>query len=416
MPTWTRGFRGRLAIVAGAALAIRLVHALAIAPASAGVEDAFWFSQVAQSLADGDGFTIFSGNPLAGQAELRATAEHPPLYPLLLALAIKLGITGDEALRALGSLPGALTVVLIGLIARRIAGDAVGLLAASIAAAYPLLIAADGALLAETIYAPLVAGAVLTALHTIERPTPARAALLGALTGLAILTRSEAVLLVPLLLAPVAWLASERRATTLAIATLVAALAVAPWVIRNATTYDRPLLTTNAGGVLAQTNCERAYRGDDLGYLVPACRSERRPGEDEAESDDRWRDEGLDYARDNAGRVPAAAAVRVLRAWGLWQPFRGREEQGRSANVMRLGIVAYYPVLVLAVIGAVQLWRARRRELFVLLAPIALATLTALASYGSIRLRAPADLSLIVLAAAALLVQDRAEPHDRRAL
>src|SRR5688500_1291320 len=131
MPDWTRGFRGRLALIAAAAFAIRLIHVLAIAPASEGIEDAFWFAQVANSVADGNGFTIFSGNVFGSDLERRATAEHPPLYPLLLAAATQLGVTGDEALRALGTLTGTATVVLIGLIGRRVAGDAVGLLAAA---------------------------------------------------------------------------------------------------------------------------------------------------------------------------------------------------------------------------------------------------------------------------------------------
>ena len=413
MPDWTRGFRGRLALIAAGALAIRLVHALAIAPPTAGIEDGFWFGQVANSIAAGDGFTIFSGDVFSGSGETRSTAEHPPLYPLLLAAAIKLGITGDEALRALGSISGTVTVVLIGLIARRLGGNRAGLLAGAIAALYPLLIAADGALLAETIYAPLIAGATLTALHTIDRPSATKAALLGGVTGLAILTRSEAVLLLPLLIAPVAWFAHERRAITLTAATLAAVLVASPWVIRNAQTFDRPLLTTNGGGVLVQTNCDRAYHGNDLGYLVTECRDPRRPGEDEAEADDRWREQGTDYAGDHAGRLPVVAAVRGLRAAGLWQPFRSAEEQGRSANVMKLGIVVSYALIALAVLGATRL-RHRKKELAIVLAPVALALLTALVSYGSIRLRIPADVSIAVLAG--LLVEDRSEPHDRRAL
>ena len=416
MPGWARGFHGRLALVAAVAFAIRVLHALLVAPATSGVEDGFWFSQVAHSIAHGDGFTIFTGNLFGDDLATRVTAEHPPLYPLILAAAIKLGITGDEALRALGAPLGALTVILVGLIARRVAGDRAGIAAAALAAVYPLLIAADGALLAETLYAPLIAATLLTALKTVDRPTGARAAALGALTGLAILTRSEAILLLPLLIAPAAWLARERRALTLVTATATAALVISPWLIRNASTFDKPLLTTNAGGVLAQTNCHRAYHGRDLGYLVSACRTARRPGESEAESDDRWRDEGADYAGDHAGRVPVALAVRALRAFGLWQPFRSADEQGRSANVMKLGIVLYYPLVVLAIAGAIRLGRRRRSDLILVLAPIALAALTALAGYGSVRLRLPADLSLVVLAAAALFVQDRAEADDRRSL
>jgi 4-amino-4-deoxy-L-arabinose transferase-like glycosyltransferase len=392
-----RRFRGRLALIAAVAFAIRLIHLLFVAPGTSGIEDAFWFTQVAHSIANGDGFTILTGTGL----DVRATAEHPPLYPLLLALPVKLGITSDEALRSLGVALGTLTVVLVGLLGRRVGGERAGLAAALIAAVYPLLIAADGALLAETLYAPLIAGTLLLALRTADRPSSRNAAGLGALTGLAILTRSESVLLLPLLVAPVAWLARGRRAVLLGTALAATTLVVSPWVIRNVSTFGKPLLTTNGGGVLAQTNCHRAYHGHDLGYLVSACRSPRRADENESESDARWRDEGLTYAGDNAGRTPAVVAVRALRAWGVWQPFRGATEQGRSANVVKLGVIFYFPLVVLAALGAVEL-RRRRLELLVLLAPVALATLTAMAGYGSIRLRVPADVSLTVLAGTAV--------------
>lgn len=393
------GFGGRLALVAAAALAIRVLHAVAIAPASSGVEDAFWFSQVAHSLASGDGFTIFSGDVFGGEVDRRATAEHPPLYPLLLAAATEAGVSSDEGLRALGSLSGALTVVLIGLLGRRVGGDSVGLVAALIAAGYPLLIAADGALLSETIYAPLVAGMMLAALRVVERPSAGRAATLGAVVGLAVLSRSEATLFAPLLVLPAAWLARERRGLTVLVACACAALVAAPWVARNWARFDRPLLSTNLGGLLANTNCDAAYRGEQIGWLPRECARPARAGEGEAERDARLRREAIEYAGDHPGRLPAVVAVRVLRAWGLWEPFRSAEEQGRSANVMKLGIVLYFALLGLAIYGGATLMRGRRRELAVLLAPVAVATVTAATSYGSVRLRLPGDVALIVLGA-----------------
>src|SRR5207244_8269490 len=100
----------------------------------------------------------------------------------------------------------------VGLIARRLGGPRAGLIAAGIAAVYPVLVAADGAMMSETLYGLLIAAALLTALRLLDRqPGPPLAAALGALIGLATLTRAEALLLLPLLAWPVAARAQARR-------------------------------------------------------------------------------------------------------------------------------------------------------------------------------------------------------------
>src|SRR5205807_3574540 len=123
-----------------------------------------------------------------------------------------LGGTGELAHRSLGALLGAGTIVLIGLLGRRVSGERVGILAAAIAAVYPILVAADGALMSETLYGLLIAAALLVALRLLDRePGLPLAAALGALVGLATLTRAEALLLLPLLAWPVAARAQARR-------------------------------------------------------------------------------------------------------------------------------------------------------------------------------------------------------------
>ena len=100
-------------------------------------------------------------------------------------------------------LMGVVTVVLVGLIGRRVGGDRVGLTAAGIAALYPILIAADGSLRSEALYTMLVAACMWAALRLVDRPTTLRALVLGAFVGLAALTRTEALILLVLLAVPV---------------------------------------------------------------------------------------------------------------------------------------------------------------------------------------------------------------------
>ena len=100
----------------------------------------------------------------------------------------------------------------VGLLGRRVGGPAVGLLGAALAALYPLLIVADGALLSETLFGPIVAFTLLAAWRLGEEPTVRWAALVGLGIGLAALTRSEALLLLPLLALPLAWRGGGGRA------------------------------------------------------------------------------------------------------------------------------------------------------------------------------------------------------------
>src|SRR3954451_9712722 len=179
------GFELRLAAVAAGALAIRIVAAI-VTNDHLVQGDAMTFHQVAQHLADGQGFhQAFAAAP---------TAEHPPGWEVVLAFADKVGVTGYLGHRLLGALIGTVTVVLTGLLGRAVAGARTGLIAAAIAAVYPMLWGADVSLMSETLYGALVVGALLAALWFREGPGWGRAALLGALVALAALTRGEALL------------------------------------------------------------------------------------------------------------------------------------------------------------------------------------------------------------------------------
>src|SRR5919107_1071890 len=144
------GFRGTLAIVALAAVAIRTAATLRHRDYPV-IGDALTFHLEGGHLAHGEGFRrIFEDVP---------TAEHPPLFIVLLAAFTLLGGGGILAQQLLLGLVGAVTVVLVGLLGRRVAGDRAGLLAAALAAVHPLLWLADGALMSESLYGPFVVAA-----------------------------------------------------------------------------------------------------------------------------------------------------------------------------------------------------------------------------------------------------------------
>ena len=126
------GFRGRLAIVALAALAIRTAATIYHRDYPV-IGDALTFHLEGGHLAHGEGFRrVFEDVP---------TAEHPPLFICLIALFTLLGADGFLAQKLLLGLVGTVTVVLVGLLARRVAGERAGLVAAGARRRLPAAVA-----------------------------------------------------------------------------------------------------------------------------------------------------------------------------------------------------------------------------------------------------------------------------------
>ncbi|HEY8865915.1 MAG TPA: glycosyltransferase family 39 protein [Solirubrobacteraceae bacterium] len=401
-----RSFGARLSLVVAAGLVIRLTYALAVARTIQVGGDAYGFHVLGNLLAAGHGYIrpfdyVFSGRSLS-------TAEHPPLYPLYLALFSKLGATSFAWHRVASCLLGTATVAAIGLLGRRVGDDRAGLTSAAIAAVYPLLWVIDGSLMSESLYVLLMVLVALAALRLAERPGTGRASALGAVVGLATLTRGEAIFLIGLLAAPLAWRASSRwrsRLRTFALVCAGTAVVMAPWTARNWATFDRPVaVSDNTGTLLTGANCFNTYHGRELGLWRIDCIPPAR-ARNEAVQAALWRDDGLRYARRHAGRLPVVIAVRVLRTWDLFRP-RAQASyevfEGRNRRAEQAGVLSYYVLLVLAIVG-VALLRRRREVLIVLLAPAVLVTLASVIGYGITRFRAAAEPSIVVLTAIAIV-------------
>jgi hypothetical protein len=390
--------------VAGA-FVVRLAYALAFAPAPPAFADSQFFHDAALRLADGLGYE-------EGFFSLRPTAAHPPLHPLGLAGIALLGGRSIDAQRVLAVCAGTGTVLVVGLIAWRLAGRRAALVAALLCAVYPAFVGADASLMSESLFGLLVACALLQALRQLEAPSTWGMALLGALIGAAALTRSEGLLLVPPALA-LALLAAPRRQRGLRATALVGAtlLVVVPWVARNEHVFGRPVYTTNEGTTLAGANCDRTYHRDLIGSFTPGCLTPERPGVNPAELNDERRRVAFRYIRGHTKRAVEVAGLRVLRMWGFYGIDDQTQVEGRDTGLQTAGAVFYYALLVLGVAGGVVLYRrGRRAELAIMLAPLYVSTLTAAATYGLPRLRHISDISLLALAGVALTAAAR----DRR--
>jgi 4-amino-4-deoxy-L-arabinose transferase-like glycosyltransferase len=388
-----------------AGLVVRIAYVLVAARKIAPIGDAVTYHEWARTIAAGTGW-VHIPHAEIGQFQVDPTpsAEHPPLFSLVLAGLWKLGVHGYTAQKLWMCLAGASTVGLIGLAGREAAGERAGLIAAAVAAVYPLLWVADGSLLSETLYGPFLAGAMLAALRFTRRPQLRTGAVLGALVGLAALTRGEALLLVPALLVPLAFLARRRRLLNAAVMLAAMAVVIAPWTIRNLSKFNDPvLISTNSNATFAGANCRGTYHGDSLGLWRLDCYA-GGPSGDESQQATFYRKRGLDYASDHAGRLPVVLVARVARVWDLYRPRQAVAYEfieGRSRWASRFGLLAYWPTLVLAAYGAVVL-RRRRAPVLPLVAFPVMVTLVALIYYGITRFRFAAEPALVVLAAVAL--------------
>jgi len=390
------------------------------ADAPIGYGDANAYSAGADLLAGGHGFV----EPMAVLGGLPAeTANHPPLYLLWLTVAsvVVPGHSTSQVVHMLWScVPGTATVVLCGLIARRLAGDRAGIVAAALAAVYPNLWVHDGMLLAETLAACTITLTLWSSYRFWDRPTGGRVAWLGLCCGLAALSRSELVLTVPLLLVPLVLMvrgpALRQRIGLAALGALASIAVISPWVAYNASRFDAPVyLSTNAGGASAAANCDSTYYGHLIGYKDYGCADEtydrvaaRTPDWDRldvAQKDQLVRAEVSHYIRDHAERLPVVVAARVgrlLKVYGVGQEITyDTKLHGQEPWVVGSGLVAWYALAPLAVAGAVIL-RRRGVLTYPLVATAVIVFASVAVTFAQTRYRAPAEPAVVMLAAVAI--------------
>jgi 4-amino-4-deoxy-L-arabinose transferase-like glycosyltransferase len=402
-------FARRLALITVVALVVRIAWVFAVAGHYRLGNDASWYRFSALDLAMGRGY-------VSGLVLIRpqpATAQFPPGFETYLAAAA--WIFGHSRLVAqlAQCAAGTATVAVTGLVARRVAGDGVALLAAALAAVWPNLVVADGTLMSETLFTLLVLLVVLAAYRVLERPSVVRWCVLGALAGLAMLTRGEATLLLPFLVVPVAFRARGSWTHNLAlaaVATLVALAVLVPWTVRNERTFHRFFwISTNTGNLIRDANCAPSYHGRFLGQWVFYC-GVVPPGDNEAANADAARRAGIDYARNHPKRVPIVVAARLGRTFGVFRPLqevRLGTAEGRPYGLALTGLLAYYLLVVAAIGGAVVLVRARATVL-PLASVLALVVVTTALTYGNLRFRSALEPVLLVLGATGIAAAWRA--------
>src|SRR5262249_6249704 len=198
-------------------------------------EPDFWengytfFFALAQNVAAGKGIVFDNGV---------ATSFRVPLYPMFLA-AVTFGHKAFLPVLLAQSLIGAGTVWCAAMIAREIFGNTAAIIAAILTAIYPYYVVHDTALQETGLFTFLTALAVLLLLRVRGSGSAVTAACAGLSLGAAVLTRAN---LAPFALLAPLWLALaggalaapwRRRLGVAILCAGVAALTVAPWLIRS---------------------------------------------------------------------------------------------------------------------------------------------------------------------------------------
>jgi 4-amino-4-deoxy-L-arabinose transferase-like glycosyltransferase len=283
-----------------------------------------------------------------------------------------------------------------------------GLIAATIAALYPNLWTTDRLVLSESMAGLLAALIVWSGCAYADRPSAKRAFALGAVIALLALTRAEGLLLFALLALPLVLRRTgvdpRVRMRHVVVAGAAGVLLIGPWVGFNLARFEEPtFISTNGGGVIANSYCAPTFNGPKVGWWEKHCLPETLPG-DESQQDSELRRQGFDFIGDHARQVPRVVAIRLGRAaqvYRPWQTARLDGSEGRGRPAARAGTVAWLVVLPLGLAGIVVA-AARRRPVLPVVSLVALSALTAAMFYGSPRFRLIGEVALVIASGVAL--------------
>lgn len=378
--------------------------------------DAYLYQRGAVLLADGKGFI----NPY--QYDIlhirQEDASHVPLFMLWLWIPAVLGFTGAQAAALWSAVLGGGTIIIVALAGREMVGPRVGLIAAAFAAVYPNVFSHDGFLQSETMAIFTVTLAVWMAYRYWHRPSAWNAVWVAAACTLAMLSRSELALLVPVLFLPLvlrtpatSW---KDRIRWLVFGGVAVVLLAGPWVVFNLTRFDRPVtLSDNFGYTLLTATCDTTYYGQGIGYWDFACAEPTYQRihawkHDRSVNEVEFRSEALDYIKAHKGRVPIVVLARWARFTGVWDLAKGFDQvhkdefvEGREAGIAWGGALMYYPLALLSIGGVVVLWR-RRITILPVVAPFVVVWIAITLTFYMNRYRASAETCLCLLAAVAV--------------
>ncbi len=388
--------------------------------------DAWYTHAQAQLIGQGHFFKV--GTDLFVSGHLVESAGDPPLYPLYLGGWSRLGFDSVTWHRGASTLFGLAMIVLIGMLARRLAGNIAGISAAVLAAVHPLLWINDVMLLSEGMYQATIVVVLLAAYWWIEHPDRRRVVLLGAAIAIAALTRAESVSLFGFLILPlVAWrsgLPRAERFRQVGLAWLAGLMVMAPWLVFNNVRFDKPItLSAASGTVMLAGSCDSAWSGELMGTW-DTCFEKRDlfaeydaalPGVnvpvegwityDESVRDNFMARKAIGYTLDHWQRYPLVAVARIGRSLEFFKPIStlriNYQIEGRWKLPSTAGLALYYLLVPFTAIGAFAL-REKGRRLVPMASIWVMVAFASAVTFGLTRYRVPVDVAMVVLTGVAI--------------
>jgi 4-amino-4-deoxy-L-arabinose transferase-like glycosyltransferase len=322
------------------------------------------------------------------------------------------------------------TALVVFTIGSRLRSPGVGLVAATIATLHPYVVWHDVHLNREVLDGLALALLALCAVAAYERRSLPLAAATGAVAGLAILGNARLVLLPVAIAVYVAWRMPASHALTAAALVIgMAAVVVAPWVVRNKVQVGCYAITTDSRALWKANNENTREVLDRGGWIddVPELRgappwpelaadltlSGKPTTVDECAQMRLYRDEVVDFWRAHPGEkgLLALQATRML-----WSPVpQESDESGSgSARLARKTVEPTFVVLLYA-LAIVGLFVAPLHFVALALLMLAYNTVAAMVFAGTARYRTPWDFLLAILAAFALAwAWERVQRRRRR--
>lgn len=357
-----------LVIILLAALAARGAFALRFQIA---YPDSLTDLEVARNLLDGKGFTF------GERILLRA-----PGYPALLAASLVLG--GWWFAILVQVVAGAATCYLVYRLARERFGEIEALLAAALAAAYPIFWYMAGTLLSETLFTFFFLASILFLIRLRGRLRLWDSVAAGVLSGVACLIRPSHFLFLPFLL-PFFVARGQGRPRALgtwAVALGACLVAMSPWIVRNYMHAGELVFTTlQTGASLYEANSPDATGGPAMDKTTWPEEIHSMP---EYERNGYLMKRAVHYMASRPGRTLHLALVKLAR---FWSPVPNDPGQ-RTMLVSAAMLATYVPAMVLGLVGVITSIR-QRKSAGLLLVPILYYALLHMIFVGSVRYRVP---------------------------